>query len=766
MIGKIVTDDNNTIIGSQSLIGHSSDSVLLYKQILDSHYDFIKYFCKLWNINLDKLIEYMFIYIFCHDIGKCSVDFQDKIRNNIQSSKYQHALYSFIILDSCIDDPFKYGLFAVLGHHTEIYNGMYYNFDLTSFDMDGIDDLINEIPIIYDKYGFDKYFSLNTNFTDITITMNKTVIRNKLKEYMNRNNYENDLSDKIYRIKAIYTFVFSLLQTGDDYSSRNAEECIKYNSDIISIPNNYFTSFNPDIIIQKIKSSHDKLYPFQKELLHCDDPFVSVESACGGGKTEGSLLYAMNIAKNTGRFKLVYVLPSQTTCNNMGDVLKTIFREDMVGLYHSRMSMKDNDMYNIDDSNYEDAHDDINKEKFDGKVFHKPVTVTTIDHLMDSFIKNSSQSDFQCGNLQDSIIIFDEIHNYDVNLTRKILTQLFILRNMKIPHLVMSGTLPDITKDHLNNYTKVVDYERLKKKPFSIEYHKGIYLTNKIDRILIPNRDIINKIKGSINSKIQFIIVNTINESKVIYNALKEYDNVILYNSEFTAYDRLKKEKKIREWYKSGKPYTIIATQVIEISLDISCDIMYTDIAPGDAITQRGGRLNRDGSKLDCIMHVFDVHTDLPYTDSKQSDHVIMDRSRKYIPIGLVSYKDLLDWCNKIYTDKLSLDPGFHLRYRKNILFGDKNKYQIRDDLHLKLDVILSKDYTCISNLNSNNFIPVPIWVYKKSKDKTSNIPDKAFKTITKIVGSKKYNYLLCNLDYSPDSGLDYYNLYSEFLQG
>jgi CRISPR-associated endonuclease/helicase Cas3 len=72
-----------------------------------------------------------------------------------------------------------------------------------------------------------------------------------------------------------------------------------------------------------------------------------------------------------------------------------------------------------------------------------------------------------------------------------------------------------------------------------------------------------------------------------------------LLHSKFTQSDRAEKEKQItniefknpKEKEHDGK--ILVATQIVEASLDIDADYLFTDIAPADAIIQRMGRINR-----------------------------------------------------------------------------------------------------------------------------------------------------------------------------
>ena len=72
-------------------------------------------------------------------------------------------------------------------------------------------------------------------------------------------------------------------------------------------------------------------------------------------------------------------------------------------------------------------------------------------------------------------------------------------------------------------------------------------------------------------------------------------ENLICYHSGFIGKHRVEKEKMIRSLFKGSDSCVLVSTQVSELSLDISADVMYSEIAPIDSIVQRGGRLNRKG---------------------------------------------------------------------------------------------------------------------------------------------------------------------------
>lgn len=98
------------------------------------------------------------------------------------------------------------------------------------------------------------------------------------------------------------------------------------------------------------------------------------------------------------------------------------------------------------------------------------------------------------------------------------------------------------------------------------------------------------------------VIRNVVSRAQHTYEVLKRAFgsdmDVLLNHSRFMACDRSEIDNQLLEKYgKNSTPKTrngiVVATQVVEQSLDVDFDIMITDIAPADLILQRAGRLHR-----------------------------------------------------------------------------------------------------------------------------------------------------------------------------
>jgi len=91
------------------------------------------------------------------------------------------------------------------------------------------------------------------------------------------------------------------------------------------------------------------------------------------------------------------------------------------------------------------------------------------------------------------------------------------------------------------------------------------------------------------------IVCNTIPLAQEAYDHLKDtYDNVILLHSRFTVKDRAEKQRRIAEEL-NGKGWIVVATQVVEVGVNIDADVLITEIAPLVPLVQRCGRVARAG---------------------------------------------------------------------------------------------------------------------------------------------------------------------------
>jgi CRISPR-associated endonuclease/helicase Cas3 len=176
----------------------------------------------------------------------------------------------------------------------------------------------------------------------------------------------------------------------------------------------------------------------------------------------------------------------------------------------------------------------------------------------------------------------------------------------------MSGTMPN----NLVSYYEKKDYKiynwdgkfRNKEKrknriPYRIRLiEEPIIKSQRISENLLVNIKKILDFNSEIFLK-QIIFVNQVERAKFLTlklrKQLKDYNpEIICYHSQFTREDKIQKEKKIKKKFRMDNtttPIILITTQISEFSLNISADVIYSEIGPIDSIFQRAGRLHRGG---------------------------------------------------------------------------------------------------------------------------------------------------------------------------
>lgn len=282
--------------------------------------------------------------------------------------------------------------------------------------------------------------------------------------------------------------------------------------------------------------------------------------------------------------KLVYLLPTMVTANSIFLRLEKYFGKGNVGLTHSTATfMREN----------EEENPDGRTVLFD-KSFIKPATVATVDQLLAAGFNTGKWTLIET-NTANSVVIIDEIHSYDPWTLGLIIESLKHFSKLGTRFLLMSATLPHYLIDLLSKAlpdAKIIQDETLLSS-----------CRNRYQTFDMTIDDAIPEIEQSvISGKKVLVVVNNVAKCQELYKELKHL-NPLCYHSKFIFDDRRKKETLIED--QKNIVNFLIATQVIEVSLDIDYDVMFTECAPPDAIAQRAGRVNRRREKNDSWIYIY-----------------------------------------------------------------------------------------------------------------------------------------------------------------
>ncbi|MBE3551078.1 MAG: CRISPR-associated helicase Cas3' [Brockia lithotrophica] len=353
----------------------------------------------------------------------------------------------------------------------------------------------------------------------------------------------------------------------------------------------------------------------------------------GTGKTEALLRWAGDAER------IIYLLPTQATVNAMWRRLRDIYGPEAVGLAHGRAS------YMLRKSAIEENVDDRTEDvRLLSRVFARPVTVATLDQWLLAHLHGRHWEERRFLS-QEAAIVLDEIHAFEPFTLGLLRAALERERPRRIAFA--SATLPQAL---IERFREIVPSERLieaetelwKRRRHRFELRPGS-LVERMDEIVDVAR----------TGRAVLVVANTVEEAQRLYRALKEeyrWPKLHLYHARFTFRDRERREQSVAH----PEPGTIfVATQVVEVSLDISYDVLMTDLAPVDALVQRMGRVNRAGNLPPAPVVIYEDGSTI--ARGRIYDNEVLDLSRsilKNLPAEPTD-RDWLDANEEVYRTYL-----------------------------------------------------------------------------------------------------------------
>lgn len=319
-----------------------------------------------------------------------------------------------------------------------------------------------------------------------------------------------------------------------------------------------------------------ELRPAQKFMKMNRDKNLIVIAPTGSGKTEASLLW-MNGEKS------FYTLPLKVSSNAIYLRIKENYEYKDVALLHSDAIAVYLREYN--------GNEDIGEKYERSKMLSQPLTVCTVDQLF-RFVYRALGTEIFAATLKYSKLVLDEIQAYEPRVIATIIYGLKMIQEMGGKFAIITATFPPVLKYFMEQYGLVEGKQYIFKDFTGKEYQVEKYPRHKVEiRHSEMNLDEI-RLRGK-NRKV-LVICNTVSKAQKLYKKL-EGENVWLLHSKYIRRDRAFLERKIMGFSESGESGIWITTQIVEASLDIDFDILYTEMCTADSLLQRMGRCNRKG---------------------------------------------------------------------------------------------------------------------------------------------------------------------------
>jgi len=381
---------------------------------------------------------------------------------------------------------------------------------------------------------------------------------------------------------------------------------------------------------------------------------VIIEAPMGEGKTEAALYLADTWGISPGPRGCYIALPTQATSNQMftrvHSYLSTRYPVDKVNLQllhgHANLSSEFKILRQNGERSFtldsvcgeegcgEGASSVVASEWFTHRKrgLLAPFGVGTIDQALLGVLQTRHVFVRLFG-LSHKVVLIDEVHAYDTYMSHLLERLLEWLAALGSPVVLLSATLPNQKRIQLlNAYRKGLgrpirlhqeskleaNYPRLSWSSGETEGSQRIDVSEQIKRKLKiewVNDDVPlgQRLASALaQGGCAAVICNTVNRAQQVYLDLKPYfssDELDLFHARFLFGARQERESRtLIDYGKDGaqvncgdeirsvlRPFrrVLVATQVIEQSLDLDFDLMVTDCAPIDLILQRSGRLHR-----------------------------------------------------------------------------------------------------------------------------------------------------------------------------
>lgn len=386
----------------------------------------------------------------------------------------------------------------------------------------------------------------------------------------------------------------------------------------------------------------------------------------GSGKTEAALLWAQRNQIPFGR--LFYVLPYTASINAMYRRLGPgsspdqpgTFGKDNVGILHARATASLYAMLEGLDDDCSRLDRQRNARELVGLAYEMwyPIRVCT-PHQILRFVLRGKGWETMLSEFPGACFIFDEVHAYDPRVVGLTLATAKLLNKWSGRTLFLSATFPAfllrLIRGTLGDVPLIAPDPTKKKDREILDRHRHI--------VEIRTGNVLDNLEAMLKAidlaESTLIVCNHVPTAQIVFGRLvgKFGDACLLLHGRFNQEDRNDIERRIT---RSPLPKVLVATQVVEVSLDIDFDQAFLELAPVDALIQRMGRVNRAGIRKSgpapVVLFTEQVNKQPLYCSCSGASHTADCRVQRSLDeldhiSNPISENDLVNAANRVYLD-------------------------------------------------------------------------------------------------------------------
>lgn len=547
-----------------------------------------------WAPRLRRILQ---LAAFMHDLGKCSEHFQEVVRHKPRPQLVRHEAISLWLcwpgqtlaswLRPAVETEAEYAMavVAAAGHHRKFWEQAI-----------GPEDSGVEVNLLCKHSDFQDTLRLGAKLFhldqppavgNIPLRVHgKPLLENLLKQW--RDDVEDQFSrDESWCKRLALTKVLLIcadvagsamprFQPTESETNRWDWLAEQLRDEDISDPLNR--------LVQK-KLGDATPQPFQQQIAASNAPVTLVKAGCGTGKTIGAYLWA---AQQHPMRRLSFTYPTTgTATEGFRDYLHP---SDLDGkLIHGRADI-DLELLGLDEKTTDE--ESRNAARLSSlRDWGLDAITCTVDSVL-GLVQNNRRGVYAWPNIANGAIVFDEIHAYDDKLFGALLRFLEALPG--VPVLLMTASLPAFREHALDEVCLRVHGQPLAQLagPAEIEEWPR-YRWH--DPIVSPKDAMEHIADVRVRGGKVLWVSNTVDRAMAAAERVAALGKTLLYHSRYRYVDRVERHRDIIDAFHPQRDEFVVActTQVAEMSLDLSADLLITDLAPIPAMIQRLGRLNR-----------------------------------------------------------------------------------------------------------------------------------------------------------------------------
>ncbi|HHY34171.1 MAG TPA: CRISPR-associated helicase Cas3' [Firmicutes bacterium] len=316
---------------------------------------------------------------------------------------------------------------------------------------------------------------------------------------------------------------------------------------------------------------------------------VLLHAPTGAGKSEAAFVPFIGLRGNSLPTRLIYVLPTRSLVDSItGRFRDLVSRAGLpvrVAAQHGRRP--------------------------ESVLFYADAVVATIDQVISSYVcaplsLGTRHGNIPAGAVATGFLVLDEVHTLDPERGLQAAVVLATrLQQVGVPFVIMSATLPRKARDILQRRLDLAVIEA-REECVRVRVDRKVSVKLELDKQLTSEAVLDAYSEGK---KRVLVVCNTVERAIALYKSVKDSvppDRRLLIHSRFVEEDRERCNTLVNRLLGKGTegPALVISTQVVEVGLDISCDILLTELCPADSLIQRAGRCAR-WAEAQGLMRVF-----------------------------------------------------------------------------------------------------------------------------------------------------------------